>query len=106
MYWITAILGATLVLSPFIFGYSANTTALWASLVIGVGVVIASYIEYVAKGKDVREYWVVAIAGILAVLAPFVLNFGHINSAFWMTVLVGLLLTGLGFWEVGEKRKI
>lgn len=39
-YWTAAILGIIAILSPFIFGFSTNTAALWSTIIIGALIAI------------------------------------------------------------------
>jgi uncharacterized membrane protein HdeD (DUF308 family) len=92
MYKITAVLGVVLAAAPFILGYSDSTTALWTSLILGIGVASASVVEWISEGKDRREYWLMAAAGFAAIAAPFLLNFAGMATAFWTTIALGALL--------------
>lgn len=92
MYWITGLLGLGFTLAPFAFGYADNPVALWTSLLLGGGVIVTSYLEAAADGKDRWEYWVATVAGISAIAAPFALGFRDLTSAMWTSVGVGILL--------------
>lgn len=105
MYWITAILGLALTIAPFTLGYSDNNGATWTSLIVGVGVIVASVIERLSEGKDRREYWLMALGGVVAIAAPFVLNFAGMAAAFWTTIGAGALLTiAAGYKLFYDKR--
>ncbi len=92
MYWLTGILGVAMAIAPFVFGYSANSNALWTSVVLGVGVVAVSIFEGAVRGKEQWEYWVTGSIGILAILAPFALGFNTHVTAMWTTVAAGILI--------------
>lgn len=93
MYWLTGVLGIVLTFSPFVFGYSENTFALWTSVILGGTSIVMSVFEGATGGKGRWEYWVVTIAGFAAIAAPFVLGFGAIQAAMLTSVAVGLLLS-------------
>jgi hypothetical protein len=95
MYWVTGILGLALVLAPFVFGYADNTAATWTSLILGGGTIIISFFEKLANNHDRWEYWVAMAAGVVAVIAPFVLGFGGWTVAMVATVAVGILLAAV-----------
>jgi|SRR5581483_9709540 len=92
MYWVTGVLGFVLAAAPFLFGYEADTTAMWTSLVIGGVVMLASVIEGIRNDTDRWEYWVAAILGVGAALAPFVFNFSNNTSAVTTSVILGFII--------------
>ena len=89
MYLLMGFLGLALLISPYLFGYSVDATALWTSLIIGAILVIDSILEGIAADRDKWEYWVAGFAGVVAILAPFVLGFTA-TSALWTLVIVGV----------------
>ena len=93
MYWITGVLGVFLMVAPYLFGYVDNVSAYWTSILSGGVVALASIWEGVETRKENWEYWVAAIVGVLAVVAPFVLGFGTVAEAMWTSVVVGVLIT-------------
>lgn len=92
MYWITGLLGVAFAVTPFILGYSDNSAALWTSMVLGGITVVVSYLESAAGKYQRWEYWVAGIAGIGAIVAPFVLGYGYITQAVLISVVIGVLL--------------
>lgn len=92
MYWFTGILGFVLLVAPFVIGYNNNQAALWTSLAAGATVIVVSFLEGMAHGRDRWEYWAALVVGIAAILAPFVLQFSIITTAMWTTVAIGALL--------------
>jgi len=100
MYWITGILGLALIVAPFVLGYSGDTTALWSSIILGVIVVVASGIQGLVHDVTKWEYWVAGIAGLLAVVAPFVLHFNTLTTALWASVILGAVMAILSGYEV------
>lgn len=91
MYWFTGILGLGIVLAPFVFNYTANPGALWTSLLIGAGVLVASFFEAMDRGRVRWEYWLAGIGGAIIFFAPLFLNFGS-GSAMWTTFTLGAVL--------------
>lgn len=100
MYWVIGILGLALIVAPYVLGYSGNTNALWTSIILGVVVALAA--GYKALAKDVRRWedWVAGIAGLLAVIAPFVLGFSALTTAVWASVILGAVVAILVGYEL------
>lgn len=97
MYLVTGFLGLVLIVAPYVLGYNQSSTALWTSLIIGAVLIVASILEAVTASKQKWEYWVVGIAGVGAILAPFVLGFSTISTALWTLIIIGVV-TILAAW--------
>jgi hypothetical protein len=91
MYWVTAVLGLTSILAPFILGYSNDIGALWTSMTIGLILMTASSFEWAAKDREAWEYWVAGVTGVVAVFSPFLLGFSGVTIAVWTLVTIGLV---------------
>lgn len=100
MYWATGILGVLLGIAPFVFGYRDNSAALWTSVIVGAIVLVASIYEAMDEQHAKWEYLVTGLAGIVAVIAPFVLGFSLITTAMWTAIVLGALMVVLGGYEV------
>ena len=99
MYWITLILGLALIVAPFGLGYSGEPMALWTSIVLGLVVTLVSAYKAWARDTARWEYMVASIAGLLAVLAPFILGFSTLTMAVWASIILGALLAFLAGFE-------
>jgi hypothetical protein len=99
MIWFTAFLGLALMLAPFIMGYTYNALALWTSLIMGLIVLVVSIYKGVKHDKAQWEYMVIAIVGLLAVFAPFILGFNATTIAVWTMVVLGGILAILAGFE-------
>lgn len=98
---VSVVCGAVLFLSPFIFGYSGNTTALWTSLVLGAIIALLGYL---------KSYKWAAIAGLAAFISPWILGFSEIGAALWVSLIVGAVVAlGAGylgfFTEKGDEGR-
>lgn len=100
MYWLTGILGALFVVAPFVLGYRDNSYAMWTSVVLGAVVLLASIFEAYDASKNKWEYWLVGLAGILAVIAPFVFGFTTLTVAMWTAIIMGALMLLMSGYEV------
>jgi hypothetical protein len=104
MYWLTAILGLALGVAPFVLGYSNNAAALWTSIVLGVAVIVLSGLEVVDQSKRKWEYWAAGVAGLVAIIAPFVFGFSTVTWALWVTVGFGFLILLVSGYEVFTEQ--
>lgn len=100
MYWFTGLLGLAMAIAPFVQGYQANPVAMWTSIVLGVVVFAASVMEAMDVKHAQWEWWVAGVAGILAVLAPFVFGFTAVTVALWTLLLLGVIIVILAGYEV------
>ncbi|MCL5951750.1 MAG: SPW repeat protein [Chloroflexi bacterium] len=100
MYWLTGILGLALILAPSILGYGANATANWTSIILGAVVVVVSVVKALAKDVGKWEYWVAGIAGVLTVIAPFVLGFSAHATALRTSIILGAVVAILAGYQV------
>jgi len=100
MYWYTGLLGIAMAVAPFVLGYRDNTMAMWTSIVLGIVVIAASIVE----GMDVKqakwEWWVAGVAGVLAIVAPFVFGFTTLTVALWTFIVLGAAIVILAGYEV------
>ncbi len=91
MYYLTGLLGLVAIGAPFVFGYSGDITALWTSIILGIVLLGSSVFEALANDKERWEYWVAGIAGLGAIIAPFVLGFSALATALWTMVVIGVV---------------
>lgn len=100
MYWVTGILGAAMVVAPFLMGYTTHPGAMWTSVVLGAVVVLASLFEGMDVNKAKWEYWLAGVAGLLAIIAPFVLGFTTLTMALWTVVILGAVVLLVSGYEI------
>ncbi len=84
-YWLT-IVGLGLIAAPFVLGYRTDPAALWSDVLLGALIATVSSYKAAARDRARWEYWVVGVAGLLAVAAPFVLGFLVKGAAVWAGV--------------------
>lgn len=104
MYKYTTILGIIFTIAPFALGYSDNTAALWTSVIVGVGVTFVSVFEWLAEGKEKWEYWIIAVAGLLAITAPFLFNFAGSEYAFLLSFAFGIVFITSAIYKLLDKN--
>ena len=73
--WINLICGALLFVSPWALGFAGNVMAAWTAWVGGVVIAIMGIAALVQFAE--WEEWVALIAGVLMIIAPWVLGFAR-----------------------------
>lgn len=91
MYWLIGMMGLLSLVSPILFGYMDNFAALWTSVGVGGILLAVSFLEGLADDKQMWEYWVAGLLGLLAIAAPYVFGFSAITAAVWTSVVIGLI---------------
>ncbi|RLD05194.1 MAG: hypothetical protein DRI32_04435 [Chloroflexi bacterium] len=96
--WWIVVLGAWEIVAPFIFGYSAEKTALWDAIILGVALVILGIWAALVKDESTLKTlsWVNAALGVWLIIAPFLLSYSGTTSALWNDIVVGLVILALG----------
>lgn len=89
--WVNLIAGILLFIAPWVLGYTASTTAAWTSWILGALIAIFAFIGLVSKAVGDWTQWIVSICGVLAFIAPWVLGFANISSAFWSCIVLGAI---------------
>jgi len=100
--WINLICGVLLFVSPWALAFSGNMTAAIAAWVGGVVIAImglAALIQF-AEWED----WVALIAGVLMIVAPWVMGFAAVGYAVWAFVVLGLIVAGASLSEIWMIR--
>ncbi len=91
------ILGAFLLLSPWIFGFDAGPTSQNAVI---AGIVIAILAIAALAAFAVWEEWLNLIVGLWVVVSPWVLGFHGATKAMTVHVIVGVLVAVLAAIEL------
>lgn len=91
-----AVLGAWLVVSPWVLGFQGVPAALLSTTAIGVLLVASS-----VGAMSVAQAWeegLDALLGVLLMLAPVLLGFDSLGAALGNALVVGGLVTALALW--------
>ena len=104
MYLLIGFLGLLAIIAPYALNYSQDVVALWSSLVIGAILIVSSVLEGLAADREKWEYWVAGLAGVGAILAPFVLGFASITAALWALITIGVVSV-IAVWIKLYSRK-
>lgn len=92
MFWITGLLGLVLAVSPFVLGYSDIPGALWTNIVLGAFIFAVSVIAVLYAGSRRWPGWVIGLAGVAAVIAPFIFGYSDVALPLWTTIALGAVL--------------
>lgn len=93
---INVILGAWLIVSPYILGYTSSA-AKWNQTILGIVVLVLAGLRALAP----RQQWLSFLNGLAAIwliIAPWVLNYNR-SVAYWNEVVVGIVVGVLAFWN-------
>lgn len=95
---ITALSGAFLVASPWLFGFSGEQTAMWSAALIGLLAILVAVAGFV----ELRQWegWVSVILGLWAIIAPWALGFAAMTAAMACHLGVGLVIAALAALEL------
>ncbi len=89
MYWMITVLGILLFSAPFVLGFATNPAALWTCFSLGLVVALSASTKAVTEDEGKWEGVVSGTAGVLTVIAPFVLGFSGNAAALWTCVILG-----------------
>ena len=96
--WINLICGVLLFISPWALGFSGAMTAAMTAWVGGLVIAImglAALIQF-AEWED----WVALVAGVLMIVAPWIIGFAAVGYAAWAFVMLGLIVAVASVSEI------
>ena len=96
--WINLILGLLLVISPWLFGFAATTSAMWNAVILGVIIAALSIAAISAYAR--WEEWVNALAGLWVLFSPWFLGFSGVASAAWTHFIIGIAVVVIAAIEI------
>lgn len=93
---VNALLGAWLVLSPWILGFQNVVVATASAMAIGA-LLVASSLGAMQLAQAWEE-WLDVILGVALMLTPVVLGFDAVRPALQNALVTGGVVTGLALW--------
>lgn len=90
--------GAFLFLSPWLFGFAAETGASWSAWIAGLVIAIVGI--WTLASFNIWEEWVNLALGIWTLVSPWLLGFAAIDSALAVHVIVGGLVAVVAAFEL------
>ena len=88
--WINLICGILLFVSPWVLAFSADETAAAAAWLGGATIAVMGFVALVEFAEF--EDWFALVAGVLVIIAPWVLDFAAMGYAAWAFVVLGLIV--------------
>jgi hypothetical protein len=99
---VNALLGAWLIVSPWLLGFSKETTTMSNMVVIGVALIaVALGAIFVPQAW---EEWTEAALGLWLMVSPWVLGFTHVQAARDTAVLTGVVVLALAIWVLFSDK--
>jgi hypothetical protein len=96
------VLGAWLVLSPWVIGFAGDMTATANFVIVGAALIAASLGAIVAP--KAWEEWVETALGLWLCASPWALGYAALQSAASNAFLTGALIVGLALWVLMADR--
>lgn len=96
--WAGIALGAWLMVSPWVIGFTDHQAATMNALIMGAILVLEELLELGVH--EMAEEWIDVVAGLWLVASPFALGFASVTPAAVSTVAVGLLTVLFGAWAL------
>ena len=99
--WVNLILGAWLVVSPWILSFSGSAAATWNAVIVGVIFALLSLLALL-ESKPWEE-WSELIVAIWLLVSPWALGFSGLSTATWNAVLVAVVVGALALTAVNQE---
>ena len=87
--WVGVAIGAWMLISPWVVGFSDHQAATMNALVMGTILVLEEMLELGVH--ETAEEWIDLVAGLWLIMSPAALGFGSLMSASASTIAAGLL---------------
>jgi hypothetical protein len=101
--WLGIALGACLLVSPWVVGFSDHSAATMNALVMGSILVLEELLEL--DVHEMAEEWIDLVAGLWLVVSPFALGFASLTAAAASTIAVGVLTMLFALWAMSPLDK-
>lgn len=105
--WAILVLGVWLIVAPFALAYTETAAATYEDVILGVLIAVLALWRGVRPRTPAMTgvSWVLAVAGLWVVIAPFVIGYTDTATAVWNDVIVGLAVAILGIpYRAGSGR--
>lgn len=93
---VNAVLGAWLIVSPWLFGFQGDATAMASAVILGAATLALGLAAIFANRQ--WEEWVEFVLGLCVIAAPWIVGFSALREARLNHVIVGLVVAVLALW--------
>lgn len=97
---LNVLLGIWLIVSPWVFGYSAaGGAAIWNSVVAGALIVILGANRVSSPHTGSGLSWTNLLLGLWTIASPWIYVYDRQSSAVWDNVVLGVVVAALAVWS-------
>jgi hypothetical protein len=98
--WLALVLGAWVIISPWIFGIEIGGTLAWTAWILGALIVLVALWALAMPDLQWSEYLQILLGAALFV-SPWVMNYANpITNFTWSAWIVGVILAGVSLWSI------
>ncbi|AIC26468.1 MULTISPECIES: SPW repeat protein [Rhizobium] len=90
---VNIVAGLGLLISPWLFGFAAETSAAWNAWIVGAAITVLAVAALYAFYE--AEEWANLVLGLWALVAPWILGFSAVTAAMWAHVIAGIVVAVL-----------
>lgn len=106
--WLTAVVGAWLIVSPWILKFPTLEGMLATSAILNfalAGLATLAFAAAALASYRLWEEWADIVIGLWLVVSPWVLQFAVSPLAKWNAVIAGLIIIVTAVWTLAEGRQ-
>ncbi len=97
------LLSLWLILSPFVLSFPGST-GMWDAIVVGVIVLVLSWLRYNSPANSPFLSWICALLGVWLIISPFLFGMAGATRLLWDYILVGIGFVVFGAWSALATR--
>jgi SPW repeat len=99
---VNLILGAWLLVSPWVLRYADQPTPAWNAHIVGIIIIVLAAAAIWAFQK--WEEWINALLGLWLIVSPWLLGFSAMREPLWNQIIVGIIVGALALWCANTER--
>lgn len=97
---LNVLFGLWLIISPFVMGFSAlSTAAMWDAIIVGIIVAVLAAIRFFNTDSSSALSWINALLGIWMIISPWIFGVAGMTGALWDFIIVGIAFLVFGVWS-------